>query len=691
MLWIGYLQWHFRTRKDATPPLPVLKDFRTIECRDAVLDYDGVDFVVDEHGKPVTRWDGRSFKKHPVTGEDVPDEAAQTPQERYLNPRKAVWPEAEFVVGNPPYLGARTIRGALGDGYLQALRDTYPEVPEHADFVMYWWGRAATMLSSGQLRAFGLITTNSIRQEFSRKILDAHLGAKSPISLRFVIPDHPWVDSSDGAAVRVALTVASAGKSDGSLHLVTTEKPGAEGEVLVDMQRTTGCITSSLNIGFDVSALSDLRANSRLSCVGYQLTGTGFVVSHEEAIQLDPNVGTPSSKIWPLYSGRDLTQRTRSQYAIDVSELTEAELLSSYARIFQHLHDRLKVARTMNRDSASAGYWWKYARPRFEFRPGLKNLTRIIATSLTAKFRTFQFVEPRAICDSTTVMFAFADAPILGLLSSRTHVVWALAAGARLGVGNDARYTKGSCFETFPFPNLSPEASTRIGELAEAIDRHRKQQQAAHADLTLTGCYNVLEALSQQRPLTAKEKVIHEQGLVSVLASLHDDLDREVLAAYGWGDLAPDLVGKPGGTTPFAEPDEAQAAAQAELLNRLVALNTERAAEEARGHIRWLRPEFQNPQGGTANTQIEADMDVEDDSPAPVVAPVKRQPWPADLPAQVRSVADVLAAARVPLSLEAIAACFTGKGPWKKRLPQILDTLEALGRIKPEGAGYRAV
>ena len=95
MLWIGYLQWHFRTRKDATPPLPVLKDFRTIECRDAVLAHDGMDYVTDDAGQPQTRWDGHTFKKHPVTGEDVPDEAARVPIERYANPRKADWPEVK--------------------------------------------------------------------------------------------------------------------------------------------------------------------------------------------------------------------------------------------------------------------------------------------------------------------------------------------------------------------------------------------------------------------------------------------------------------------------------------------------------------------------------------------------------------------------------------------------------------------
>jgi len=89
VLWIGHLQWHFRTRGHVMPPQPVLKDFHNIECRDAVLAHDGEEYVLDEHGKPITRWDGRTTKTHPVTGEPVPDDSARTPLYRYKNPRKA--------------------------------------------------------------------------------------------------------------------------------------------------------------------------------------------------------------------------------------------------------------------------------------------------------------------------------------------------------------------------------------------------------------------------------------------------------------------------------------------------------------------------------------------------------------------------------------------------------------------------
>jgi hypothetical protein len=95
VLWIGYLQWYFRTRGHVLPSQPVLRNFKNIECRDAVLAYDSVEPLLDDHGQPVTRWDGITTKEHPLTGEQVPDDTARVQVERYINPRPADWPQAE--------------------------------------------------------------------------------------------------------------------------------------------------------------------------------------------------------------------------------------------------------------------------------------------------------------------------------------------------------------------------------------------------------------------------------------------------------------------------------------------------------------------------------------------------------------------------------------------------------------------
>ena len=101
--------------------------------------------------------------------------------------------------------------------------------------------------------------------------------------------------------------------------------------------------------------------------------------------------------------------------------------------------------------------------------------------------------------------------------------------------------------------------------------------------------YNVSEKLRAGEELTVKDKIIHQQGLLSVLRELHDDLGRAVFEAYGWTDLAEKLIGQPGATTPLPDKPADQAEAEEELLMRLVALNKQRAQEEAQGVVRWLR------------------------------------------------------------------------------------------------------
>jgi hypothetical protein len=122
---------------------------------------------------------------------------------RYANPRPGEWQAAHFIVGNPPFIGNSRMRDALGDGYVETLRRTYKSVPESSDYVMYGWERAAQLVREGKVRRFGLITTNSLRQTFNRRVIENHLSAENPLSLIFAVPDHPWVDTLNGAAVRI--------------------------------------------------------------------------------------------------------------------------------------------------------------------------------------------------------------------------------------------------------------------------------------------------------------------------------------------------------------------------------------------------------------------------------------------------------------------------------------------------------
>ncbi|HEV2538369.1 MAG TPA: DNA methyltransferase [Frateuria sp.] len=695
VLWIGYLQWHYRTRGDVSPPQPVIRDFRNIENRDAVLAYDRVEYLLDERGVPLSRWDGISMKFSPVTGEAVPDDSRRVPLERYVNPRRAAWPQADFVVGNPPFIGSKRMRDALGDGYVDAIQAAWPEIPQATDFVMRWWHHAALLTAHGSLQRFGLITTNSLRQAYVRRAVEPHLEGDPPVSLVFAVPDHPWVDNEDGAAVRIAITVGVGGRRLGQLHIVTEERTEAEDgndDLVVTMESRIGRINADLTVGVDVTRAASLHANRALCSVGMKTIGTAFQVARARAVELGLGKSAGLEKyIRPYINGRDVSQTPRGLYVIDFYGVQEEQVRARFPAPYQYLLQRAKPERDLNRNPAFRERWWVIGHPRQQFRVAVAGLDRYIVTLETSKHRFFSFLPIGTTPDSSLVTIADERASTLGVVSSEVHTVWALATGGRLGVGNDPRYNKTRCFETFPFPSLE-SLGTHLGDLAEQLDAHRKRQQAAYPDLTLTGMYNVLEKLRCGETLSAKERVIHEHGLVSVLRQLHDEIDAAVLDAYSWSDLLP-LLRVAHGNDALAESSDRDGAKHAfdkAILERLVALNAERAAEEAGGQVRWLRPEFQNPSAQMAPEQRDLDTALDDDTASATAAGAgsKPQPWPKDTVAQVRAVADTLTASAVPLSVDDIAARFTARGPWKKRLPQLLDMLVALGRARVSDDRY---
>jgi len=687
VLWIGYLQWHFRTFGAVNPPEPVLRDFKNIESRDALLSYDSVELLRDDTGKPVTRWDGLTTKTSPITGEPVPDESAQVEQYVYRNPRKAVWPQADYIVGNPPFIGASTMRRALGDGYVDAVRNTWKAVPESADFVMYWWHIAAESVRAEQAKQFGFITTNSIRQTFNRRVIQEQLSAKNPLSLAFAIPDHPWVDSADGAAVRIAMTVGCLNAERGRLLQVREELSNAlsQDEVEVNLQERNGRLFADLKVGADVANSKALHASSNLSSRGAQLIGAGFIVSPDDATKLGLGQQLGLERHIRAYrNGRDLTQSPRNVMVIDLFGLTVAQVREQFPAVYQHVLENVKPERDQNNRESYKKNWWVFGEARRDWRQMAAGLPRYIATVETTKHRLFQFLDAEILPDNMLVNIASDSAGLLGILASRIHIAWALAAGGTLE--DRPRYNKSVCFETFPFPDASLDQQAQICGLAERLDAHCKRQQAQHPDLTLTGMYNVLEKLRSSDVLSAKDKTIHEQGLVSVLRELHDELDRAVFSAYGWDDLADKLIGLPGATTPLPDKSEAQAEAEEELLRRLVALNAERAAEEAKGHVRWLRPEYQNPSAHHAPVQQEADLEeTGDDAIAPIPVSTSKQAWPKQMREQVAAVR--LALSTGQQTIEEVANRY--KRSPVQSVQSVLDALQDLGMVICEEQRYR--
>jgi len=797
VLWIGYLQWHFRLHGKRTPPEPILRAFKNIQCRDAVLEYDGEPQPVtwkmalenpDLPGRPdsmhellrsgasadrrqltggennaalcrdaatpddetITVWDRRSMKRDLVTGRDVPDETKRVPLLTYANPRPAAWPPADFIVGNPPFIGKGKLREDLGDGYAETLRAAYPDVPESADFVLYWWHKAAELVRTGKARRFGLITTNSLRQTFARRVVQFHLSPRAegqarphpgplprgegdsvaalrptgrartnsargtfppllgeragvavvptkpvPLSLIFAIPDHPWVDTAEGAAVRIAMTVGVPGEHSGELLLVNTETEQADGSANITFDTRRGKISADLTTGANLSATVPLKSNVGMTSMGVMLAGRGFIVEESEALALGASKDhSLDAVLRPIRNGKDLLDEARRMFVIDFTGLSADESRNKYPSLFQILLTRVKPEREQNRDQQFRDKWWLFGRSRPEVRAMTVGLRRYIATVETAKHRLFEFLSSDILPEHRLIAFGTDDAFFLGVLSSRIHVAFALAAGGTLE--DRPVYNKSRCFDPFPFPLCGEKEKARIRELAEALDAHRKQVQAKHG-VTLTGLYNVLEKLraaevgtsrcdvparasqssaggseislaengeapagSAQRAnstrLTEKEKFIHDRGLVSTLKSLHDDLAAAVSAAYGWPASLTD----------------------AEILERLVALNADREAEEARGVIHWLRPEYQakGKQTDFALPEIKAAKKEK----AKSTKPKGKIVWPKTLAERVQAVEAALHTIGTATTPDAIAEQFKRAKP--ADVAEILETLVTLGRAR---------
>ncbi|MCK1741240.1 hypothetical protein IVA80_10250 [Bradyrhizobium sp. 139] len=331
------------------------------------------------------------------------------------------------------------------------------------------------------------------------------MAAKHPLSLVFAVPDHPWLKASDKAAVRISMTVAERGDHGGVLAVVlseaglNTDTP----EVLLSTQEVK--ISARLSSSANLQLLSVLAGNDLMAWQGCKLVGSGFLVSSAQRQTLSRGNGDALLRM-PIYiAGSDLTRRPQGRYAVDLTGLSESQAREQFPALYQHVHDFVRPERLSNRDQGFQEYWWLYGRRRPEMRDAFTALSRVIVTSEVAKHQLFSFLEwPQNLIDGSVIGIAIDRAECLAVLSSRSHVRWALAVAGRLE--DRPRYQHDTAFMQYPLPlALDPKLTAnnalyaqqeRLRELGERLDA-LKQRLAEHPFLTMTGLYNMLERIRE--------------------------------------------------------------------------------------------------------------------------------------------------------------------------------------------------
>ena len=500
VVWIGFLQWRL-SNGFGHPRDPILDPLETIEHRDALLTH-------DEDGTV----------------------------------READWPAADFIVGNPPFLGDKRMRGELGDEYVGQLRRVFADrVPGGADFVCYFFEKAREQIEADETQRVGLLSTNSIRGGANRRVLDR---IKLSGDIFMAWNDEPWV--LDGAAVRISIIGFDSGEEKDKV---------LDGVPVVS-------IASSLNGDLDLSAAVRLISNQRIGFIGDARKGPfeidGVTAAKWLAAPLNPN-GRPNSDVVRKWiNGVSIVRREPPLWWVDFGASMTEEEAALYELPFEFVRETVYPLRVNHREAIQAKRWWLHARPAAEMRRAIGNSDRFLVTPRVSKYRVFAWFTNEVTPDSAIVAFARDDDYFFGTLHSRAHEVWSLRMGTWLGKGNDPRYTPTTCFETFPLPwspGHEPTGDPRhaaIGEAARRLDELRRTwldpPDASAAELktrTLTNLYNL-------RP--------------TWLLNLHATLDRAVWAAYGW----------PADEVPADVPEDT-------ILARLLALNGERAGRTPTG------------------------------------------------------------------------------------------------------------
>ena len=495
-VWIGEIQW-MRRHGFAESRNPILKPLDAIECRDAILTPDNTE----------------------------PD-----------------WPEADVVVGNPPFLGSRFLIDNLGEDYVSKMYATYAgRVPGDADLVCYWFNKAGQQVESGKANRVGLVATNSIRGGANRRALSA---ATNNQQIFEAWSDEPWV--IDGAAVRVSLVCFSRA---GDEAVASTRLDGAAvDEIHTDLTaRRDG-------IGVDLTKAHRLRENAGVAFMG-DTKGGPFDIPGDLArewlrLPANPNGRTNADVLKPWANGMDLTRRPAGKWIIDFGATMPASEAALYEEPFHWTTEHVYPMRQKTRRKARREHWWRHAEPAPHMWAALDGLSRYIATPTVAKHRLFVWLDARICPDHQLIVIARDDDMTFGILHSRFHEIWSLRLGTSLE--DRPRYTPTSTFATFPFPTgLAPNVPAtehapdpRATAIAKAARRLVELRDRWLNPPELVEWVDEPVPGYPKRPVPRDEQAataLKKRTLTSLyntrpqwLADAHQALDEAVAAAYGW-------------------------------------------------------------------------------------------------------------------------------------------------------------
>lgn len=364
---------------------------------------------------------------------------------------KVVWPEAELVIGNPPYKGAKLMKRDLGVAETERIRTAFKgRLPGFTDLVCFWFENAREMIERGIAERAGFVATNSIRKNTNLTVM---LRIADTTTIYDAWPEEQWIN--EGAQVDVSL--------------ISFGNPG--GQPLRLKGEIVNQINPDLTAGINLTSARDLLENRGLAALGIQKSGPfdvpGDVARTWMAEPANVNGARNSEILKPFRNGDDLTERPRDVWLIDLPLNLNCERAQEYASVYEYLRtatndDGLTVAQTRAALGDRAHErWWEPHWPRPEMRTRIQQLSRYAVTARTSKHHIIQWQAWPTLPDENLVVFLREDDLMFGLLQSRFHALWALRKGSDFE--DRPRYTHTSVTMTFPFPpGMTPDVPVAI-------------------------------------------------------------------------------------------------------------------------------------------------------------------------------------------------------------------------------------